>query len=186
MSALGGAAGWLEWVVAAAVFWAAAEDFLFRRIPNASAALILAASLLAAAYGTSQPEGLEALRHVGAYTGFFWALGVLAVGFVLFMTRRMGAGDVKLAAVLALWCAADAPLLVFAFSLAGGVMVLGLGLLRIAEARIALAFEAAAAAAGKTLKRTPVGLLPASERTGLPYGLAIAAGYAVHLIGSIA
>ena len=172
----------LEAIVAAAVLWAALEDLLFRRIPNASVAVILVSELLALGWALSHGAGASDLS--GAGTGALWALGILAVGFGLFLFGKMGAGDVKLAAALGLWLGADAPLLLIVMSLCGGLLVIGLPLLRMLEVRLGLFAAGLAVKTGRPLKRTPVGLLPDAERAGIPYGPAIAAGYFALLIHS--
>ncbi|WP_337388202.1 prepilin peptidase [Sutterella wadsworthensis] len=80
------------------VLWAAVSDLLFRRIPNAavvSIVLVEAAALAAASLAGNGTAALGLLQ-----SGSVWAVGVLIAGFLLYLTGRMGAGDVKLAAVL--------------------------------------------------------------------------------------
>lgn len=145
MNALGVWGQFFSMAILGLVLWAAVSDLLFRRIPNAavvSIVLVEAAALAAAALGGNGGAALGLLQ-----SGSVWAVGVLIAGFLLYLTGRMGAGDVKLAAVLSFW----------------------------AE-RLAEAF-------GRPLECTPIGLLGGEAQKGLPYGLAIAAGFAAVQFG---
>lgn len=116
-------------------------------------------------------------------SGSVWAVGVLIAGFLLYLTGRMGAGDVKLAAVLSFWAGSDALLFLILLSLVGGLMVLGLPLLRMIETKTGFWAERLAEAFGRPLECTPIGLLGGEAQKGLPYGLAIAAGFAAVQFG---
>ena len=98
MNALGVWGQFFSMAILGLVLWAAVSDLLFRRIPNAavvSIVLVEAAALAAAALGGNGGAALGLLQ-----SGSVWAVGVLIAGFLLYLTGRMGAGDVKLAAVL--------------------------------------------------------------------------------------
>ena len=110
-------------------------------------------------------------------------MGVLIAGFLLYLTGRMGAGDVKLAAVLSFWAGSEALLFLILLSLVGGLMVLGLPILRMIETKTGFWAERLAGALGRPLECTPIGLLGGEAQKGLPYGLAIAAGFAAVQFG---
>ncbi len=110
-------------------------------------------------------------------------MGVLIAGFLLYLTGRMGAGDVKLAAVLSFWAGSEALLFLILLSLVGGLMVLGLPLLRMIETKTGFWAERLGEAFGRPLECTPIGLLGGEAQKGLPYGLAIAAGFAAVQFG---
>ncbi|WP_165658965.1 prepilin peptidase [Sutterella wadsworthensis] len=133
MNALGVWGQFFSMAILGLVLWAAVSDLLFRRIPNAavvSIVLVEAAALAAAALGGNGGAALGLLQ-----SGSVWAVGVLIAGFLLYLTGRMGAGDVKLAAVLSFWAGSDALLFLILLSLVGGLMVLGLPLLRMIETK---------------------------------------------------
>ncbi|RBP50531.1 hypothetical protein DES29_12820, partial [Sutterella wadsworthensis] len=90
---------------------------------------------------------------------------------------------VKLAAVLSFWAGSDALLFLILLSLVGGLMVLGLPLLRMIETKTGFWAERLAEAFGRPLECTPIGLLGGEAQKGLPYGLAIAAGFAAVQFG---
>ncbi|WP_279005784.1 prepilin peptidase [Sutterella wadsworthensis] len=170
MNALGVWGQFFSMAILGLVLWAAVSDLLFRRIPNAaviSIVLVEAAALAAAALGGNGGAALGLLQ-----SGSVWAVGVLIAGFLLYLTGRMGAGDVKLAAVL-----------LILLSLVGGLMVLGLPLLRMIETKTGFWAERLAEAFGRPLECTPIGLLGGEAQKGLPYGLAIAAGFAAVQFG---
>lgn len=159
-------------LAALAVTWAAFEDLLFRRIPNTAVGAVLAAavnSVLQLKFGVS-------LTGSDPTAGLLVALTVLSGGFVLYLLRAVGAGDVKMAFALSLLFGDMTPEFLVVTSLAGGVMVLLLPILRLAETKLALAAEAASGILDIELRRTPVGLLAGEKRKGLPYGPALAAG----------
>lgn len=168
MNALGVWGQFFSMAILGLVLWAAVSDLLFRRIPNAAVVSIVLVE--AAALGLLQ-------------SGSVWAVGVLIAGFLLYLTGRMGAGDVKLAAVLSFWAGSDALLFLILLSLVGGLMVLGLPLLRTIETKTGFWAERLAEAFGRPLECTPIGLLGGEAQKGLPYGLAIAAGFAAVQFG---
>lgn len=168
MNALGVWGQFFSMAILGLVLWAAVSDLLFRRIPNAAVVSIVLVE--AAALGLLQ-------------SGSVWAVGVLIAGFLLYLSGRMGAGDVKLAAVLSFWAGSDALLFLILLSLVGGLMVLGLPLLRMIETKTGFWAERLAEAFGRPLECTPIGLLGGEAQKGLPYGLAIAAGFAAVQFG---
>lgn len=114
MNALGVWGQFFSMAILGLVLWAAVSDLLFRRIPNAavvSIVLVEAAALAAAALGGNGGAALGLLQ-----SGSVWAVGVLIAGFLLYLTGRMGAGDVKLAAVLSFWAGSEALLFLILLS----------------------------------------------------------------------
>lgn len=81
------------------------------------------------------------------------------------------------------WAGSDALLFLILLSLVGGLMVLGLPLLRMIETKTGFWAERLAEAFGRPLECTPIGLLGGEAQKGLPYGLAIAAGFAAVQFG---
>jgi prepilin peptidase CpaA len=130
-------------------------DFATLRIPNLLTAALLG---LFVAATLCAPAPVAWLSH--------FAAGLVALGFgtVCFAARWMGAGDVKLFTVLALWTGLDAlPEFGLVVGLLGAGVTLGVLLLR----RPAL-----------ELRLATLGILPASLKAGagVPYGIAIALG----------
>jgi len=80
-------------LAAVALVWAAASDLFRYLIPNRVCALV------AAAYGIA----FFGLPQMTWLAGLAVGLAVLCVGAVLFFRNWVGGGDVKLAAVIALW-----------------------------------------------------------------------------------
>jgi prepilin peptidase CpaA len=127
--------------------WAAIEDMRRRQISNW-------VSLSAAA--------LYPLFAATSHTPLNWpisiaiAVATLAAGFALFAANLLGGGDAKLMSAVALWAGQGLILMfLFVMTTAGGVLAIAV-LLR-------QRFAPAAAAVGE-------------GATGLPYGVAIAAG----------
>ncbi len=135
--------------------YAAVSDVLTMMIPNrVSVALAGAFAVLALATGLGW---FEVASHVGA------GVLVLAVGFGLYLTGTMGAGDVKLAAATALWLGFGAlPDYLVGAALFGGVMALGLVLMR---SHPLPGFAAT----------WPFALRLHDQRVGIPYGVALSA-----------
>ncbi len=152
-SAVGGAfaALFLGCLVLAALY-----DLTSYTIPNYVSVLLLAGFLLLGAlYGMS--FGTFA-SHLSA------GIALLAVGWIMFACGIVGGGDAKLMAAIGLWT--GWPMMaayVFAFSLAGGVLVLLLLLFRWAP--VPDRFLRIAWVAGLH-----------DKNNGVPYGLALAAG----------
>ncbi|MBV8938244.1 MAG: prepilin peptidase [Alphaproteobacteria bacterium] len=106
-----------------------------------------------------------------AHVEWKWALaafaGVFVLGYIMFALKWLGGGDVKLMAVCALWTGIKAlPEFLFGMALLGGLLSLGLILLR-----QLLPWVFPAQAANGTLPR----LL--TKDAPVPYGVAIAAGF---------
>lgn len=135
--------------------YAAASDLLTMLIPNRiSLALVAGFALLAVTGPMSWPEiGL----HVGA------AALVLTVTFTLFAFGVIGGGDAKLAAATALWLGFDGlgDYLLVASILGGG---LTLAILAVRAYPLPM-----------RIARLPFALHLHDAKTGIPYGIALAA-----------
>lgn len=148
------AAGFLIFPVA--MVYTAVSDLLTMTIPNRlSLALLAAFAVLAPMVGMAPPAlGL----HLAA------AAVVFAVGFLCFAAGWMGGGDVKIAAVVALWLGPVLTLNFVAFSaIFGGLITVVLLSLR------RLPLPAGAASRAPWLARLH------DAGTGVPYGIALAA-----------
>ncbi|MFA7430338.1 MAG: prepilin peptidase [Rhodospirillaceae bacterium] len=106
------------------------------------------------------PGPVDWLWHLGA------GAAVLTVGAVLFALRKMGGGDVKLAAACALWMGPLTPVFLLIMAVLGGVVALGLLFAR----RFAPVVLSALPNPGAVT--LPRALLPGEA---VPYGVAIAA-----------
>lgn len=141
----------LAWAAAYVVVLAlaAGRDAWQRKIPNWTVLSLLALFLASLPSTWLIPGWLSSISACAL---------VLAVGFPMFALRLMGAGDIKLLAVAALFAGMENLLLLcIATALAGGVMALA--------AVMARPYADAIAASG----------LP-RPRPGVPYGVAIAIG----------
>jgi prepilin peptidase CpaA len=143
-------------VFPAAVAFAGAMDLFTMTIPNRiSVAMVLGFFVVAplAGFGLS-----EMLSHAGA------GLLVLVAGILLFIPGWIGGGDAKLAAAAGLWLGFDNLLPYFlSVALAGGVLAMLFTTLR--SNPLPLAFHA-----------QPWAARLHDRRTGIPYGIALAAG----------
>lgn len=129
--------------------WAAWSDLAAHRIPNGGLTAFLALFVVFAPFlvGGWPELAVDALA----------ALGLLAAGILLFAAGWIGAGDVKFAAIVALWLGAEqVPAFLVMTSLSGAALAL-----------VLLAFRCTGKAGGGAgaLARLPV-----------PYGIAISAG----------
>ncbi len=143
-------------VLPGAVAFAAAMDLLTMRIPNRISALMVLAFFPLALLGGLGAS--EMLNHVAA------GLLMLVLGVLLFIPGWFGGGDAKLMAAIGLWIGPDNLFpYIFYVALAGGL--------------IAAAF---CSARSVPLPRVLLGEAWAirlhRHDTGIPYGLALAAG----------
>lgn len=143
-------------VFPAAVVFAGAMDLFTMTIPNrVSLALIAGFVLLAPLAGL----GLgDIAYHFGA------GLLVLTVGILLFIPGWIGGGDAKLAAAVALWLGFENLFsYLFCVALAGGSLAL-------------LFMSARAHPLPALISSQPWAVRLHDRRSGIPYGLALAAG----------
>lgn len=162
-------------------------DFARRRIPNL---IVLAGLLLGLALNTFTPEGFGLFnRFAPGGLGLLAGLGGVLVGgailLPMYLLHAMGAGDVKLMAMvggfLSPWHALWAGLMVL---LAGGLLSLGFalqsGVLRKALVNLRLLFIGAFSSL--VLRESPNLRVGAETAGRVPYGLAISLGTAAYLL----
>lgn len=135
--------------------YAASNDLLTMSIPNRISLILLAAFVaLAAACGLSWQE---VASHAGA------GAVVLAATFTLFALGVIGGGDAKLASVTALWLGFDHLVeYLLVASIAGGALTLFL-------------LASRSCPLPSILWRMPFATHLHDARTGVPYGIALAA-----------
>jgi prepilin peptidase CpaA len=137
-------------ITAAALIWAAVSDFRRFLIPN-RISILVAGGYLIAAGGMPMHAWLMGLATGGA---------VLALGVLLFARGLAGGGDVKLAAVVALWAG---PGLFSAFALATSLAGLVLAAVMLSPLR-------------RRMPAAPEGDPTSGLRQPMPFGVALAAG----------
>lgn len=135
--------------------YAAASDLLTMLIPNRiSFGLVFGFALLSA-------SGLMSWSEIGLHVGA--AALVLTATFTLFALNVIGGGDAKLAAATALWLGFDGLLdYLLAASVLGGILTLAL-------------LAARSHPLPNPLARLPFALHLHDAKTGIPYGIALAA-----------
>lgn len=152
-----------------ALLWVVFSDLLYRRIANRLVVTLL--SLWALGVIVLLRAGYADTVWNEAGPGLLAAVLVLVLGYLLFAMHWVGAGDVKLMAVLCLWTGDQSFAFLIVTSLCGGMLALALPLLRHLETMLAL-----------LVVRLPGGPWPVpmalrdQSPPGIPYGLAIAAG----------
>lgn len=147
------------------VLAAAVSDVIRYRIPNL---LVLALAIVFVTWAGVHYAETAWLSHLGA------ALVCLAGGFVLYLLGQMGAGDVKLLTVVALWAGLGGLVALLLFMSLSGLLVLPL---------ILLARWLVQKAQARNLWK-PQWTLPRvlTKREGVPYGVAIALGALVTMV----
>ncbi|NML15297.1 hypothetical protein HHL10_09925 [Azohydromonas sp. G-1-1-14] len=170
-------------MLAALLLLAAASDVRSRRIPNM---LVVYGMSLALCFHGLAPSGTELFPSStsGLVPALAGGLTGLALFLPLYILRTLGAGDVKLLAMVGTWLGTQGVLYAaFWTLLAGGVLALGMamatGVLRQVGRNMARLLGSMAMRAGSA------GLLlqPKAQTTGrLPYAVAIAIGTTVELI----
>jgi len=171
--------------LAAVLGAAAVSDLRSRRIPNA---LVLAGLAMGFFFQFVAPEGGGLFARwfgaVGALKGLLGVLMGLAIFLPLYMLRTLGAGDVKLLAMLGAWFGPHPMVGVAVFTmLCGGVLALGAAVwtrtLRqvLGNVGFMLTDTLVSAVAAPTTVSAP------AKTTGrLPYAIAIAAGTACQVV----
>lgn len=170
-------APYLDTLLLLMVSVAAIKDLESRRIPNR---LLLAGVVGALVLHLLSPQPLDAL--LAALGGF--ALGLLVL-LPFYLVRGMAAGDVKMmAAVGAFTGPGEALQIVIMAWCVGGVLALGILLFK---GRLRLALANLWGMLRPMLLRLPPGRTPGVDghpsAGSIPYGVAIAAGTIVHLVG---
>lgn len=163
------------------LLWCVFTDLLQRRIPNRAVLLLLLGFLALCALtaeGQTGPLPRVSGTLLQALPG---AALVFAVGFAMFLTGRLGAGDVKLMSVLCLWVGYGHQMrFIMITAIAGGVLALALPVLNTMTTGIALFIERVNSRLRINIKAPPV--LPDELSRGIPYGIAITFGAAYILI----
>ncbi len=161
--------------------WCISTDLLARKIPNQAVLVLLLGWLLSSVSVIMQSgvPDMSALRQI------LWALpgavAVLIVGFLLFLTGKLGAGDVKLMSVLCLWVGQGHQIVfVMVTALVGGVLALSLPLLNTVPTLVAMGIQTTNRMFKSRFPMPPA--LPADLSQGIPYGVAIAFGAVYVLI----
>ncbi|MBJ7222677.1 MULTISPECIES: A24 family peptidase [unclassified Brenneria] len=175
-------ADWLQTaLLAGCLLWCISTDLLARKIPN-QAVLMLALGWLAfSALDVLQSGLIDRLKLYQTLWALPGAAVVLVVGFLLFLTGRLGAGDVKLMSVLCLWVGHGHQIVfVMVTALAGGVLALSLPLLNTVPAAVTMGIQTTNRMFKSRLPIPPA--LPADLLQGIPYGIAIAFGATYVLI----
>jgi prepilin peptidase CpaA len=173
-------------VLASLVACALIHDVLFRRIPNS---FVFAGMALGLAFQVFAPDG-ESLFCGGSGLGFGGALlgGLtgLALFLPLYLLRVLGAGDVKLVAMIGIWLGAPSVACAALWTLlAGGVLALAValatGVLRrvLVNLHVMLATRSLMPVQGAT--NAPADT-EATATGRLPYAVAIACGMVVELV----
>jgi prepilin peptidase CpaA len=166
-------------ILAPALLWVVVSDLLYRRIANRLLLVLLLLWLCLVGWQWQQ-NGL--LPWPALSTGVLTALAVLIAGYLLFTLRWMGAGDVKLMAVLCLWLDQHALTFLMVTTLAGGAMALAMPLLRRFEHALGLVLAYIQRSLPDPVLPAPLSMRGATVQ-GIPYGLAIAFGAAFVLWG---
>lgn len=161
--------------------WCVVSDLLLRKIPNRAVLALLfgwlvVGGLVTAGVVAAPPHLSVALLQALPGTGI-----VFLLGFLLFLTGRLGAGDVKLMSVLCLWVGYGHQLsFIMMTAIAGGVLALALPLLNSIPAAVALLINRINHQLRTQIATPPV--LSSDLSQGIPYGIAIAFGAAYTLI----
>ncbi|MFV3402556.1 MULTISPECIES: prepilin peptidase [Pseudomonas] len=167
-------------VLLPALLFVVGSDLLYRRIHNLLVLVLLAlwcVQPVAGLLGVGPWRQLDTLAVFAAMGGcLLGAALVLLVGCGLFFLGRVGAGDVKLMAVICLWVGPhDQLAFLIVTALAGGLLALGLPLLGRVEQVLGHAVQRLAQRFPRLGIHTPVVITEQCPQ-GIPYGLAIVTG----------
>lgn len=169
-------APWLQTaLLVSCLLWCITTDLLVRKIANRAVVTLLLGWLVFGAFTVLQSGTVDS----AALRTLLWALpgaaAVLVGGFLLFLTGRLGAGDVKLMCVLCLWVGHGHQIVfVMVTALAGGVLALCLPLLNTVPTALALGIDTTNRLFNSKLPLPPA--MPTDLSQGIPYGVAIAFG----------
>ena len=166
---------------AALLLTAVGCDLRTRRIPNALVGLGIALGLL---FQTLAPIGEGLFAAPGTALGLVSAIVGALVGLALFLPfyamRVMGAGDVKLLAMVGVWLGAHGVAWAALWTLAaGGAMALAVALATGVLRQVLYNVRVMCAASLRRMRGDP-GLVRTTGR--LPYALAIVCGTAAELV----
>lgn len=173
---------WLQTILlAGCLLWCVGTDLLARKIPNQAIVILLAGWLAFCVIDILQSGAFDRHKLQQALWALPGAVMVLIIGFLLFLTGRLGAGDVKLMSVLCLWVGQGHQIVfVMITALAGGVLALGLPLLNTVPAAVAMGIQTTNRIFKSRFPMPPA--LPTDLSQGIPYGIAIAFGATFVLI----
>lgn len=168
-------------ILATLLLAAMACDLLWRRIPNM---LVLYGMLLGLAFQTLAPAGRGLLQDggLGPAAALLGAAAGLALFVPLYALRMLGAGDVKLLAMVGMWFGTSALLhATFWTFLCGGVLALAAALATGTLWRSSV--NVLSLLKHAVLRASGTHALPRPAPTGrLPYGVAIAAGSGIEMV----
>ena len=169
--------------------WVCLTDLLYRRIHNLLILVLLSLWLLlpgTALFGFGPWADIPGKELLGYLLhSLLGAALVLLFGFALFCLKQVGAGDVKLMAVVCLWMGQGNQIaFLIVTALAGGLLALALPLLVPVENFLAHLWMRASSYCSTLSVRIPT-VLTDQRPAGIPYGLAIAAGALYTLLGPI-
>jgi prepilin peptidase CpaA len=164
---------------------AVAHDIRSRRIPNS---LVLSGMLLGLFFQVVAPMGSGLLMPdggaLGPLAGLFGLLTGLAVFMPMYALRTLGAGDVKLLAMVGAWLGVQGVLYAALWTLlAGGVLALGAALATGALRQVLcnLRFMVTSTVINARTGGGAAVQAPARTTGRLPYALAIACGTAIEV-----
>lgn len=174
---------WTPWLLVSLLLGAVATDLRSRRIPNA---LVFAGTCLAFLVHTlalaTEAPALAGARWWAPLAG--WGVGLLAL-MPLYLVRALGAGDLKLLAMVGAFVGAPTVLAAALYTLlAGGVLSLlvmlgrGVAARTLDNLRFLLTDWALRARSGHGIAMAPL----ATTAARLPYAVAISAGTVVALL----
>lgn len=163
--------------LAICLLWCSVSDLLERRIPNQAVFIILLGWVAFRVWDIT----IDSAPLASMYKDLPGAAMVFLVGFLLFLTGRLGAGDVKLMAALCLWVGYGQQIIfIMVTALVGGILAVLLPLLNMLPQIITTGINSI----NERLKiklALPPELSPELAQ-GIPYGIAISSGAAYILI----
>ncbi len=165
-------------VIACVLVWVVTSDLLYRRIANRMVFGLLLLWLAYLGFSLLPSGAVIAMPAHSVRVSILTGLAVLSVGYGLYAMRWMGAGDVKLMAVLSLWLGEEAPSFVIVSTVLGGALALTMPLLLQIERALALCLMQLDSRLPRPTIPLPVSL-GAEPSHGIPYGIAIVCGAAV-------
>ncbi|MGB8855719.1 MAG: A24 family peptidase [Burkholderiales bacterium] len=164
----------------------AKSDLVSRRIPNQ---LVFIGAGVGVLLNSALPEGFGFMSALPGALGFWHALAGLALGLVLllplYMLRAMGAGDVKLMAMVGAFIGPNAIVnTVLITFIAGGILALFVGLKNnvLRQMFVNLREMLLGAYFKLTMNETPTVDAPARTAARMPYALAIATGTFAYVV----
>lgn len=177
----------IQYILAAILVWVILSDLLYRKISNRLNTGLFLLWILHTAGAASQIGPWKNIPfNWSDYVGYplLGSTLIFIIGYGLFIIKRVGAGDVKLMTVLGLWAGTQQIQFVMITSLIGGVLALLLPLISIIELSLAHGLMWFTSKISTNTIMPPVVLGP-EKPTGIPYGIAIAAGAAITFVSAM-